>query len=53
MTLYEGNPNRGGTSVYTCDFTFTEIIGQVGVKGAGEPFVNKDVVKAKLIKSMG
>lgn len=25
VTLYEGNPNRGGTSVYTCDFTFTEI----------------------------
>jgi uncharacterized repeat protein (TIGR02543 family) len=25
MTLYEGNPNRGGTSVYTCDFAFDEI----------------------------
>ena len=25
VTVYEGNPNRGGTSVYTCDFTFTDV----------------------------
>ena len=37
-------------NIVLSDFTFTEIIGQVGVKGAGEPFVNKDVVKANLLK---
>lgn len=37
-------------NIVLSDFTFTEIIGQVGVKGAGVPFVNKDVVKANLLK---
>ena len=25
VTVYQGNPNRGGTSLYTCDFTFTAV----------------------------
>jgi len=25
MYLYQGNPNRGGSLIYSCDFTFTEI----------------------------
>ena len=37
-------------NIVLSDFTFTEIIGQVGLKGAGEPFVNKDVLKANLLK---
>jgi hypothetical protein len=37
-------------NIILSDFTFTEKIGQVGLKGAGEPFVNKDVIKANLIK---
>ncbi len=37
-------------NIVLSDFTFSEKIGQVGLKGAGEPFVNKDVVKANLLK---
>ena len=37
-------------NIILSDFTFTEKIGQVGLKGAGEPFVNKDVLKANLLK---
>ena len=37
-------------NIILSDFTFSENIGQVGLKGAGEPFVNKDVVKANLLK---
>ena len=32
------------------DFTFTEKIGQVGLKGAGTPHVNVDVIKNNLLK---
>ncbi len=37
-------------NIVLSDFTFTEKIGQVGMKGAGEPFVNKDVLKANILK---
>jgi len=37
-------------NIVLSDFTFTEKIGQVGLKGAGEPFVNKDVIKANILK---
>jgi len=37
-------------NIVLSDFTFTEKVGQVGVKGAGEPFVNKDVLKANILK---
>ena len=37
-------------NIVLSDFTFTEKIGQVGLKGAGEPFVNKDVLKANILK---
>jgi hypothetical protein len=37
-------------NIILSDFTFTETIGQVGLKGAGEPFVNRDVIKANLLK---
>ena len=37
-------------NIILSDFTFTEKIGQVGLKGAGEPFVNKDVIKANILK---
>ncbi|MFZ9219875.1 MAG: hypothetical protein ACO22Y_00065 [Sediminibacterium sp.] len=32
------------------DFTYSEAVGEVGLKGAGEPFVNKDVLKANILK---
>ena len=25
VTVYDGNPNRGGTQLYTCDFSFTNV----------------------------
>lgn len=25
VTVYDGNPNRGGTELYSCDFTFTNV----------------------------
>ena len=37
-------------NIVLSDFTFTEKSGQVGLKGAGEPFVNKDVIKANILK---
>ncbi len=37
-------------NIVLSDFTFTEKVGQVGIKGAGEPFVNKDVLKANILK---
>ncbi len=37
-------------NIVLSDFTFTEKIGQVGMKGAGEPFVNKDVLKTNILK---
>lgn len=37
-------------NIVLSDFTFSEIIGQVGLRGAGEPFVNKDVLKTNLLK---
>lgn len=37
-------------NIVLSDFTFSEIVGQVGLRGAGEPFVNKDVLKTNLLK---
>lgn len=37
-------------NIILSDFTFSEKIGEVGLKGAGTPHVNADVIKANLLK---
>jgi len=39
-----------GTKIIYSDFTFSEEIGEVGIQGASEPIVNKDVVKTNVLK---
>lgn len=37
-------------NIILSDFNYSEKVGQVGLKGAGEPHVNRDVLKANILK---